>query len=171
MLEHLLTKLYPPRQVTQWVYEYLQAPISLREIVEDTGSAGASHRPALLHTRPSVAGGETRFRRCVGLEIAEQVARYLLLASASSNFLHPASPASCILHPASCILHPVFTTYYLATYPRYLTTAAEQAARYNRYFDAHGVDLLLIPAARSPYAAQGSNPALAEPRQVSYSHV
>ena len=34
-----------------------------------------------------------------------------------------------------------------------------QAARYNRYFDAHGVDLLLIPAARSPYAAQlGSNP-------------
>ena len=158
--------------MAQWVYEYLQAPISLREIVEDTGAAGASHRPALLHTRPSVAGGETRFRRCVGLEIAEQVARYLLLTSAyfplPSCILHP---APCTLHPAPCILHPAFTTYYLATYPHYLPTAAEQAARYNRYFDAHGVDLLLIPAARSPYAAQGSNPALADPRQVCYSHV
>jgi len=100
--------------VAQWVYEYLQAPISLREIVEDTGAAGASHRPALLHTRPNVAGGETRFRRCVGLEIAEQVARYLLLTSAyfplPSCILHP---ASCTLHPASCTLHPASCIYYL----------------------------------------------------------
>ena len=154
MLEHPLTKLYPLRQVAQWVYEYLQAPISLREIVEDTGAAGASHRPALLHTRPSVAGGETRFRRCVGLEIAEQAARYLLrdfrLLSTSciplpaSCILHPASfilhHASCILHHASCILHPASCTLhpascilrllppYLATYPS-LPTYRRRAGR------------------------------------------
>ena len=83
-------------------------------------------------------------------------------------------PASCILHPAPCILHPASCVYYphtLLPTPHYLPTAAAQAARYNRYFDAHGVDLLLIPAARSPYAAQGSNPALADPRQVCYSRV
>ena len=34
----ILTKLYLLRQAAQWVHEYLQAPVSLREIVEDTGA-------------------------------------------------------------------------------------------------------------------------------------
>ena len=82
-------------QVAQWVYEYLDAPVSLREIIEDIGAAGASHDPATLHN-PASLGSETDFRRMLGPLIKEQVERY------------------------------------------------------NRYFDAHGVDLILIPAANSP---------------------
>ena len=34
--------------MAQWVDEYLGARISLREIIEDIGVAGASHNPAYL---------------------------------------------------------------------------------------------------------------------------
>eukprot|EP00310_Coccolithus_braarudii_P021446 CAMPEP_0183354362 /NCGR_PEP_ID=MMETSP0164_2-20130417/37262_1 /TAXON_ID=221442 /ORGANISM="Coccolithus pelagicus ssp braarudi, Strain PLY182g" /LENGTH=599 /DNA_ID=CAMNT_0025527231 /DNA_START=76 /DNA_END=1875 /DNA_ORIENTATION=- len=104
-------------QVAQWVHEYLDAPVSIREIVEDIGAAGASHNPAFIHKNQHIAGGETQFRQFLGPKIAEQ------------------------------------------------------AARYNHYFDTHGVDLILIPAARSPPPTLAQTAGATVPIEASNGHV
>mmetsp|Transcript_34772 Transcript_34772/g.99875 ORF Transcript_34772/g.99875 Transcript_34772/m.99875 type:complete len:616 (+) Transcript_34772:70-1917(+) len=82
-------------QVAQFVATYLDAPVSIKEIVDDMGAAGKSHGPAGLH-RAGMRG-----------EFDETHLRYLLG-------------------------------------PR----VAKDAEAYNSIFDAHGLDLLLLPATR-----------------------
>ena len=79
-------------QVSQWVYEYLDAPVSLKEIVDDMIDVGVSHNPSWLHTR---SGDETAYRKA-------------------------------------------------------MASIGAKVATYNSYFDEHGVDMILIPAAFSP---------------------
>ena len=60
-------------QVATFVTNYLGAPVSLKEILEDMGQAGATLRPRSSHDG-NADGDETQFRYVMGPKIARDVA-------------------------------------------------------------------------------------------------
>mmetsp|Transcript_45358 Transcript_45358/g.145489 ORF Transcript_45358/g.145489 Transcript_45358/m.145489 type:complete len:622 (+) Transcript_45358:57-1922(+) len=64
-------------QMAQFVTSYLDAPVSIKEIVDDMGEAGKAHCPAGLH-RYLMKGelDETQFRYFIGPRVAKDVEAY-----------------------------------------------------------------------------------------------
>ena len=62
-------------QVATFVTDYLDAPVSLKEILADMGQSGATLHPAGSHDA-NATGDETQFRHVVGPKIARDVAAY-----------------------------------------------------------------------------------------------
>ena len=58
-------------QIAQFVYEYLDAPVSLKEIMEDTKACG-EHRPDIFY-RQAACEDETQYRYALGPFIKQQV--------------------------------------------------------------------------------------------------
>lgn len=64
-----------PGQIAQWVQDYLGAPVSLKEIVEDIGAIGF-HAPSSILKNPDTWADETEYRYAVGPWIKDLVERY-----------------------------------------------------------------------------------------------
>ena len=66
-------------QISQWVYEYLGAPVSLKDIVADMARAGVSQNPSgLLQLDPPPSRGleESQFREQIGPMLPQRVKAY-----------------------------------------------------------------------------------------------
>lgn len=79
-------------QVAQWAHDYLQAPVSLKEISEDIGQMGV-HNPAGIIQNPDNFEDETEYRFAVGPFIKDLVERW--------NSLFDAHGLDFILVPAA----------------------------------------------------------------------
>merc|ERR1740121_1805869 len=63
-------------QMSQFVYEYLDAPVSAKEVLADCGNAGAGHNPGLQFANVSCNVDETQFRYLMGPWIRDWVEVY-----------------------------------------------------------------------------------------------
>eukprot|EP00927_Polykrikos_kofoidii_P019605 TRINITY_DN1918_c0_g1_i3.p1 TRINITY_DN1918_c0_g1~~TRINITY_DN1918_c0_g1_i3.p1 ORF type:complete len:622 (-),score=45.16 TRINITY_DN1918_c0_g1_i3:153-1799(-) len=63
-------------QLSQFVFEYLDAPVSMKEALADCGNAGSGHRPGQMMSAASSNVDETQFRYMMGPWIKDWVEVY-----------------------------------------------------------------------------------------------
>ena len=139
-------------QIAQVVYEYLDAPVSLKEILEDTGTCG-EHRPDIFY-RQAACDDETKYRYALGPFIKQQERSF------KGRLRVEASPIA-VRGKLQRIVRIVSYVSYIQRYTVILTiylscdaisdpspkSAGAEAERYNRLLDSAQLDVLLVPAA------------------------
>jgi hypothetical protein len=63
-------------QVSEFVYSYYDAPLSIKDLVGDIGRAGASHAPGGLLSASGDMCDETQFRYTIGPKIKKDLDAY-----------------------------------------------------------------------------------------------